>query len=61
MGKRRGAVPAIYGARVYGGRRMKGLRSNFAAANRLAGVYVGRILKGKKLSDPNSNPIFPIP
>ena len=28
-----------------------GLRSNFAAANLLAGVYVGRILKGEKLSD----------
>jgi hypothetical protein len=28
-----------------------GLRSNFAAANILADVYVGRILKGEKLSD----------
>jgi hypothetical protein len=27
------------------------LRSNFAAANLLAGVYVVRILKGEKLSD----------
>jgi hypothetical protein len=37
-------------ARVYGGRR-DGLRSNFAAANLLAAVYVGRIFKGEKLSD----------
>src|SRR6478752_3794895 len=28
-----------------------GLWSNFAAANLLAGFYVGRILKGEKLSD----------
>src|SRR5260221_14447962 len=28
-----------------------GLRSNFAAADLLAGVYVGRILKGEKLSE----------
>ena len=28
-----------------------GLRSNFATANLLAGVYVGRILKGKELGD----------
>jgi len=50
VGKRRGAAPAIYDARVYGGRRDR-LRSNFAAANLLADVYVGRNIKGKKLSD----------
>jgi hypothetical protein len=37
-------------ARVYGGRRDR-LRSNFAASNLLADVYVGRILKGEKPSD----------
>jgi hypothetical protein len=44
-------VPAIYDARELtedGG--LMGYRCNFAAANLLAGAYVGRILKGARLA-----------
>jgi hypothetical protein len=57
VGKRRGAVPAIYDAREFTEDAADGLRSNFAAANLLADVYVGRILKGEKLSDASNGEV----
>jgi hypothetical protein len=50
VGKRRGAVPASYDARVSTEDNVM-QRSNFAAANLLAAVHVGRSLNGEKLSD----------